>query len=287
MSKHISKNNSVAKDCLRKKLDRQFTLTVLTHWEKQGRHDLLWRQTTDPYLILISEIMLQQTQVDRVIPKYKVFIKRFPTVKKLSGAPLAEVLAHWQGLGYNRRAKFLHQCAKVVMSNYEGTFPSDYDALKSLPGIGPYTAGAIMAFAFDKPEPIIETNIRSVYLHHYFKNQTDVTEKEILEVVKRTVPDTHVREWYWALMDYGTYLKKEFGNQNSRSKNYVRQSRFKGSDREVRGAIIKEAVRAPFTRTSIHVSLQTFDPVKIDVQLEKLIAENMLTLKRGRYALPS
>ena len=118
-------------------------------WWEQHKRDLPWRHTHDPYKILVSEMMLQQTQVDRVIPKYTAFLKVFPTAKKLAVAPLSEVLKHWQGLGYNRRAKMLHLCTQKIVEEYKGVFPNEHEKLVSLPGIGPYTASAIMTFAFD------------------------------------------------------------------------------------------------------------------------------------------
>ncbi|MCA9325917.1 A/G-specific adenine glycosylase [Candidatus Saccharibacteria bacterium] len=267
--------------------ERQFVDTVWQFWRKEGRHDLPWRQTTDPYRILVSEVMLQQTQVERVIPKYRVFMKRWGSARALARAPLAEVIKAWQGLGYNSRAKRLRECAEVVVSEYQGHFPADYGALKALPGIGPYTAGAVMAFAFNKPAPIIETNIRSVYLHHFFADATDVPDEAIMALVTRTLATENPREWYWALMDYGVYIKKTFGNPNSRSKNFAKQSRFVGSDRQIRGAIVRMLTEVMCTRKVLHKRLSQFDMVRIDVQLEKLLAEGMIEKRGQRFALPT
>ena len=183
------------------KKEREFQAFVLDWYAKCGRHDLPWRQDHDPYKILVSELMLQQTQVSRVVPKYQAFIMQYPTVKKLAKASLGDVLRLWQGLGYNRRAKFLLQCAQSVSGEYKGVFPTTYDEILKLPGIGPYTAAAICAFAYNQPVALIETNVRQVYIHHFFKRAEQVTDTQILEKVRRTLPTTQSRQWYAALMD--------------------------------------------------------------------------------------
>jgi len=255
--------------------EKQFVQTVQSFYVKEGRHTLPWRKTKNPYRILVSEIMLQQTQVDRVIPKYKAFLQRFPTLTKLREVSLGEVLKVWQGLGYNRRAKMLHACAMEVT-----VLPKTYEALQTLPGIGPYTAGAVMAFAYNVPVPIIETNIRTVYLHHFFKGKKGVSDAEILKKVERTIDTKHPREWYWALMDYGVFLKKKYGNPNVRGKGYTKQSTFKGSDREIRGAILR------ILSNGGKVSELSFDTNRIEKQLQKLSAEGMV-VKAGRgWRLP-
>lgn len=197
--------------------------------------DMPWRQDTRPYYVLVSELMLQQTQVDRVIPKFAAFIEQFPSEKELAAAPLADVLKQWQGLGYNRRAKFLHEAAKKIIEL--DAFPVDESGLLALPGVGKNTAGAILAYAYNQPALFIETNVRAVYIHHFFADRDSVDDKDIREILKETLDREHPREFYWALMDYGVYLKKQ-GIKPSRSKHYVKQSPLKGSVREVRGQII-------------------------------------------------
>jgi A/G-specific adenine glycosylase len=190
--------------------------------------------------------MLQQTQVDRVIPKFNAFIKQFPTAKKLAAAPLSEVLKLWSGLGYNRRAKYLWEAAKQW-----GIAP-----LEDLPGVGPYTANAVRAFAYNEPVIMIETNIRAVYLHHVFPNSFHVSDSKLLPymVLPRGIAP---REWYAALMDYGSYLKKAYPNPSRKSKHHAVQKKFKGSDREVRGAVLKARLaraslkKLPFTQSRI------------------------------------
>lgn len=268
------------------KKTRAFTNTVWKYYQAHGRHDLPWRKTGDPYKILVSEIMLQQTQVDRVLPKYKAFLKEFPSVRALARAPLSLVLKAWQGLGYNRRAKMLHETAKEVVTEHNGTFPNVYTELIHLPGIGPYTASAILAFAFNQPVSMIETNIRTAYLHHFFKDETDVTDKELVRYIALTLDAKRPREWYWALMDYGAHLKKEHGNPNSRSKHYTKQSKFDGSDRQIRGATIRFLTRKNMTRKELVESLKQYEDIRIDTQLERLKCEGMLIKKGRSFSLP-
>ena len=275
--------------------DRTFVRTVRTYFRKHGRHDLPWRTLPQSlsaneraYRILVSEIMLQQTQVPRVREKYRAFLRAFPSVRALAGAPLGDVLRAWQGLGYNRRAKLLHRCAQVIADTHRNAFPNTFEVLILLPGVGPYTAGAIMAFAYNEPVVMIETNIRTVYLFHYFDGKTDVSDKEVLAHVARTSDLRNPREWYAALMDYGTFLKQTYGSHNARSRHYTRQSAFKGSDREIRGAIMRTlAQNGPHTTQKLIKELSSFDGVRIKEQLFKLFAEGLVTKTGHRYTLPS
>ena len=212
---------------------------------QQHKRELPWRNEVRPYQILVSEVMLQQTQVNRVLEKFNTFIESFPTVEDLAQAPLKDVLKLWSGLGYNCRAKYLHGTAKLVISQHGGRVPSDRNSLEQLPGIGTETAGAILVYAYNKPEVFIETNIRAVYIHHFFPEQAKVADKEIRPIVKRTLDTSNPREWYWALMDYGTYLKKALGNPAKRSRHHVKQSRFEGSRRQLRGQVLKELLARP------------------------------------------
>jgi A/G-specific adenine glycosylase len=211
--------------------DTRFRKLVLTYFRLHGR-DLPWRRTSDPYCILVSEIMLQQTQVDRVISKYEQWLKLFPTFTALANAPTTKVLMAWQGLGYNRRALALQRCAAMIVQEQEGL----------LPGIGPYTAGAVLAFAFNKPVPIIETNIRRVYLHHYFAGKAGISDAQLLPIIERTLDMRNPRRWYWALMDYGSFLKSQIPNPNWRSQHYAKQAKFEGSRRQLRGEILRQAL---------------------------------------------
>lgn len=217
-----------------------FIKQVLDYYERDGRHHLPWRKTHDPYAILVSEIMLQQTQVDRVTPYFERWMRTFPTVHSLAEAPLSVVLREWSGLGYNRRAKLLRECAKEIVEKYAGRVPKDRGALVALPGIGPYTAGAIRAFAFNEPGVFLETNIRAALIHYFFPKVVKVDDAELYPVAALLLVDApRPREWYSALMDYGTHIKKMHQNPSRRSRHHTKQSRFEGSLREARGAIIK------------------------------------------------
>lgn len=201
---------------------------------RHGRLELPWRRTSDPYAILVSELMLQQTQVSRVIPKYQAFIQRFPNLRTLRQTQLSEVLLLWQGLGYNRRARYLWQLSQQVQ-----TLPTTENELKQLPGIGEYTAAAICAFAYNQPVTLIETNVRSVFLYHFFHEQSEVPDKVILPLISASLDRSNPRQWYWALMDYGSHLKQVLPNPNRRSRAYAKQSTFNGSLRQTRGQILK------------------------------------------------
>jgi len=264
--------------------EKRFVKTVLTHYNEHGRHDLPWRRSITPYKILVSEIMLQQTQVDRVIPKYKAFLQSFPSFKALAEAPQRTVLAHWSGLGYNRRALNLHKLAKIVSEEHKGRLPKTYQGLADLPGIGPYTAGAIMAFAYHLPYPIIETNIRTVFIHHFFRHTKDVSDADILKLVEKTLDHKNPQQWYWALMDYGAYLKKEYDNNTQKSRSYVKQKPFKDSDRAIRGAILKLLLDGPKTTRALQKEISQ-DSDRITTQLEALTKEGFITKNKVNWQL--
>ena len=251
---------------------RRLVRTVLTYHARYGRHTLPWRQTTDPYKILVSEVMLQQTQVDRVIPYYERFIKHFPTLQTLATAELKEVLVLWSGLGYNRRAKMLHEAAKEVMQKFNGKLPRTRAELESLRGVGPYTAGAILVFAYNDPEVLIETNIRSVLIHELFPTSRSVSDKRLMSVLDLLNAQTKSpREWYAALMDYGSFLKQKYPNPSRKSKHHTKQSRFEGSLRQVRGAIL----RAQTQGESLALIRKKF-PDKFEEARSRLKAEGMI-----------
>ncbi len=225
---------------------QKFQSEIWNYYARHGR-DLPWRKTKNPYRILVSEIMLQQTQVERVIPKHRSFLGAFPDFPALAGAPTADVLHAWQGLGYNRRALALKKLAAIVVKDYKGKLPNDADVLRMLPGIGPATAGAVRAFAFNLPSAFIETNIRRVFIHFFFNGRKNVRDKKILKLAERTMDVENPREWHWALMDYGAWLgsrasaaKKEIKeNPNRRSAHYTKQAPFAGSNRKLRGEVIR------------------------------------------------
>lgn len=221
----------------------RFQEKVLDFYHRNGRHDLLWRKTTDPYQILVSEVMLQQTQVPRVTVKYPQFISAFPDVHSLAEASLSEVLGAWKGMGYNRRAIALREIAVLVVSKFSGVIPDDESVLSGFPGIGKATAGSIAAFAYNCPTVFIETNIRRVFIHCFFGDQVPVSDHEIRPLVARTLDCEHPREWYYALMDYGAVLGTRIPNPNRRSTHYHRQTAFEGSDRQLRGRILELLLR--------------------------------------------
>lgn len=226
-----------------KRLTRQqikkFQKTIYRYYHACGRHDLPWRKTKRPYHILVSEIMLQQTQVERVIPKYRLFLKTFPSIKSLAQAPLSDVIAVWQGLGYNRRAVALKKSARLIIDNYNGRLPRSPGALQNLPGVGHATASAVAAFAFNQPVLFIETNIRTVYIYHFYQSRKKIHDDDIYPLLEQTIDTENPRQWYYALMDYGVYLKKRKIKLNDRSVHYTKQSRFEGSIRQTRGEIIR------------------------------------------------
>jgi A/G-specific adenine glycosylase len=217
---------------------RAFRKVIYHHYEEQGR-TFPWRKTRNPYYILVSEVMLQQTQVDRVTEKYQQFIKVFPDVPTLARAPLKTILKVWQGLGYNRRALALKKIAHIVAQQYNNKIPRALDELVALPGIGQATASEILAFAFNQPTVFIETNIRSVFIHFFFPDREDVSDDEILPLVEKTLDRSDPRKWYYALMDYGVTLKKRYTNPSRKSAHYNKQSPFNGSNRQVRGKIVR------------------------------------------------
>ena len=215
-----------------------FQRIILRHYRTSGRR-LPWRETGDPYEILVSEFMLQQTQVERVIGKYGAFLEAFPDFEALADAHLREILAVWQGLGYNRRAMALHRTARQVIGEFDGQLPDSTELLMTLPGVGQATAGALSAFAYNKPVVFIETNIRRVFIHFFFPDRDGIRDQEILPLVDKTLDRDSVRDWYYGLMDYGSMLKKVSGNPNRRSAHHHVQGAFENSDRQIRGAILR------------------------------------------------
>jgi len=212
----------------------EFRKKILSFY-KQNRRELPWRQTTDPYAILVSEIMLQQTQVDRVIPKYVAWLERFPTVRALAHASLADVLKQWSGLGYNRRGKYLHDVAKQIVEDCNGIIPDTVESLQKLPGIGPYTARSILIFANNKDIATVDTNIRRILIHE-FKLSEKTSQKELFLLAQNVMPKGHSRDWHNALMDYGATLMT---SRRTGIKPLTTQPKYLGSKRYYRGKIIK------------------------------------------------
>ena len=275
-----------------------FQTAVTGHFREHGR-DLPWRRTRDPYLILVSEMMLQQTQVARVIDKYGLFTRLFPTVESLAAAPTADVLRAWQGLGYNRRGLNLQRSAKLIVSEYGGSVPSAFADLLRLPGVGPATAAAVCAFAFGIPVPFLETNIRSAYIHHFFQECSRVSDAELLPLVEATLDRDNPRDWYYALMDYGAWLKKVYPNPSRRSKHGATQSPFSGSHRQLRAEILRvflglandeprgDAASGATVLTADDVVglLPEWDAEEVRAALDELTREGFLSGLEGLYRL--
>jgi A/G-specific adenine glycosylase len=260
---------------------RDFQQTVYDYYKKHKRN-LPWRQTGDPYKILVSEIMLQQTQVPRVLEKYPQFLNAFPDVTTLAGAPLREIMNVWQGMGYNRRALALQNVAVAIVTRHGGIIPSDIEALKRLPGIGYTTACAICAFAFNKPVVFIETNIRSVFIQHFFNGRKRVGDAELFPLVEQALDMKNPRTWYSALMDYGTILKKRYANPSRNSAHHYRQTPFKGSDRQLRGLILKRLVAQSKIRETSLCKKSAFDSARMKRIIGKMCDEGLMK-KRGAY----
>ncbi|TSC80073.1 MAG: A/G-specific adenine glycosylase [Parcubacteria group bacterium Gr01-1014_29] len=242
----------------------------IREWYRRHAPRFPWRETADPYHIFISEVMLQQTQIPRVLIKYPEFIKTFPTIQFLARAPLSRILSAWHGMGYNRRGLYLQQSAHIILREHKGNIPKDISVLDALPGIGPYSARAIACFAYDICEPFIETNIRRVIIHEFFPKKEHVHDEKILQVLQHIQPSRCQREWYWALMDYGREALKGVPNANRKSKHYAKQSRFEGSPRYIRAKIISYLLEnKKATAEQLHASL------KKDKHLTKLVESDV------------
>lgn len=268
---------------------RQFQELVWEHYRAAGRHDLPWRPpalkvrangSIDPYRVFVSEVMLQQTQAGRVVQKYHDFLKYFPSMKVLASAPTREVLGAWQGLGYNRRALALQRAAQQMVAQHGGRVPQTREELIALPGIGPYTAGAVLAFAFNEPVSFIETNIRRAYLDYFFPKREGVTDKEILPLVEATLPEGRARQWYYALMDYGAALGRTHINANRRSAHYTRQTAFEGSDRQLRARAVRFLLERPRSEAFLLRQLDT-DSQRVERILASLVRDGFL-VRKGR-----
>jgi A/G-specific adenine glycosylase len=245
-----------------------------------NRRDFPWRQDITPYKIVVSEIMLQQTQTARVVPKFEQWLMQFPDFATLAQASNHDVLSAWQGLGYNRRGLALAKIAHIVMADFTGHLPQDPAVLQTFPAIGPNTAGSICAFAFNKPTIFIETNIRTVYTHTFFPEQQEISDKQLLPLIEQTVDQINGRDWYYALMDYGVHLKQKLPRINAASKHYTRQSKFIGSKRQIRGQIIKILTQLQKIRRQDLLDLLDFQlPENLhnrDLIIEDLINEKLI-----------
>lgn len=304
---------------------------------KKGRElyrDLPWRRTYDPYAIWISEVMLQQTQVSRVDGRWQRWLERFPTVDALAATAPSDVLEEWQGLGYNRRALSVHRAAQAI-SKAGGIFPQDPKELVKLPGIGPATAAGIRAFAFNLHGVYLETNVRTVFLHELYPQAEGVPDSELVPLVELTCPasveaaadvanvadavsvvnadsaanvvdaaaesdETELtpRSWYYALLDYGAYLKKTIPNPSRRSKSHVKQSRFEGSHRQKRAELLRvllahkdeggavfETLHQELCQIEVNAGRETLDE-QVTLGLLEELAKEGFCQKNDEYWLP-
>lgn len=258
-----------------------FRKMIWAHYAAHGRHDMAWRKKISPYRIFVSEVMLQQTQVPRVMEKFPQFMAAFPTFEALAASPLQGVLLVWQGMGYNRRAMYVKRAAEQIVAEHGGELPRDIAALEGLPGIGPATARSIAAFTWNAPHAFIETNIRSVFLHHFFRGRSGVSDGMLLPFMEQALDRERPREWYWALMDYGTHLKREVGNASRNAKGYAKAKPFKGSDREVRGKIVKFLAGGKSVSAVSLAKVTGMAPGRIASNLENLVREGMVR-RRGK-----
>lgn len=253
-----------------------FQKVIYNHYRRYGR-TFPWRETTNPYHILVSEIMLQQTQTQRVIHKYGNFIETFPDFSALAASPLQKILEVWHGLGYNRRALNLKKIAEIVVTQYNSILPDNPDILQTFPGIGKATACAIAAFAYNEPTVFVETNIRTVFVYFFFQEQKTVKDTQILPLVEKTLDTANPRTWYYALTDYGVMLKKRY-NLNKKSYHYQKQSPFKGSNRQIRGMIIKALITKSRTEPEllqmIEGNPERIKKILLQLEKEKFIKRN-------------
>ncbi len=272
---------------MRDSAPEEFRAAVLEHFRLEGR-SFPWRDTLDPWSILVSEFMLQQTQTSRVLPKYLRWMETWPDPTALAAAPLSEVYAAWSGLGYNSRALRLREAARAVAAMPGGRLPGDENALLALPGVGPYTARAVLAFAWRKPVILVETNIRAAVIFHFFRGREAVRDRELEPVLDAVMDRSDPRTWYYALMDYGAWLKKREPNPSRASAGYARQGAFRGSAREARGAVLRAVSSLSGTGAGLdwleeHSGLPR---ERLERAAGDLVAEGLLSYRDGRFSFP-
>ncbi|NVM45018.1 MAG: winged helix-turn-helix transcriptional regulator [Candidatus Lokiarchaeota archaeon] len=278
-------HNFYKKEGLNQDVIRTFQNIIYSYFKQYGR-EFPFRREINPYNVVISEMMLQQTQTNRVSEKFEQFIQEFPDFQSLANAPLNNVLKVWQGLGYNRRAVALKNIAEKVVNEFDGILPADVEILKSFPQIGHNTASSIVAFAFNMPTFFIEVNIRRVYIYYFFPGKNSVNDSLILPIVRKTLDRANVRKWYYALMDYGVMLKKTHPELNKRSAHYRKQSKFKGSDREIRGKILRLLIaNSNLTESDILKELN-INSKKLNDILNLLIKEGFIKKEKHLFSIP-
>ncbi len=260
-------------------------IKIIYDYYKNNRRSFQWREEISPYNVLVSEIMLQQTQTDRVSHKFPQWLRIFPDFKTLAQASTRDVITAWSGLGYNRRALALHAAAQRVVQEFAGSLPDNPEVLQTFKGIGPNTAGSICSFAFNKPTVFIETNIRAVYIYHFFKDEEKIHDKKLLPIIEATLDKQNPRDWYYALMDYGVKLKKEHKNPSRKSKHHAIQSKFEGSERQIRGMILRALTEYGKLTLEELITVIPRQEKRIHKNLSDLIAEGFIKTHQDIYFL--
>lgn len=284
-----------------------FVDTVLRSGSEHYR-DFTWRTNRDPYAILVSEVMLQQTQASRVVPYFDEWMSTFPDLESLADAPLQLVLSLWRGLGYNRRGLWLKQAAERTVAEHRASWsdgraelPADLKCLLALPGIGPSTAAGIMAFGFGLPAVYLETNVRTVFLHELYADAQGVPDSAIVPLVERAMDEARgrgigVAEWYYALLDHGAFLKRTVPNPSRRSAHHATQSRFEGSRRQKRAWLLRAVMDEPglgvdeyaarLARQEEDLGRQAPSVADVTDIIDALTAEGLLAIEDGRVSIP-
>ena len=280
---------------------KQFQRHILS-WYRKNRRDLPFRTSIrwdkgnphypkkldrglTPYHILVSEIMLQQTQIPRVLEKFPEFMETFPDWRTLARADTQKLFTVWQGMGYWRRALYLRECANEVAHSYGGTLPKDPEVLMTLPGIGPYTSHAISCFAYQNPDAFIDTNIRRVFISFFFPNKSEVSDKEILAIAQEAVWVPNPREWHYALMDYGSIVLGNTRTLNKQSRHYSRQSKFEGSFRSYRAEVIRYLTQNKNATLGVLDKHLSPSPYKTKEILAALVKDNIIQKKKSYWTL--
>ena len=258
-------------------------------WWKVNKRDLPWRHTHDPYKILVSEVMLQQTTVSRVLTKYPVFIKAYPTVKDLANASSGDILRIWKGMGYNRRALYLLQTAKTIHEKYYNKFPISEQLLSKLPGLGKYTARAVLVFAFRKDIAMVDTNIRQILTHFFFHDKPQ-SEKIIQELADQLVPIGKSWEWHQAMMDYGAMNASEWRRPERSRRMERKPTPFKETNRYFRGRIIdllrEKSYKEKELIENLYLEYGKDKIFYIDL-LKKLEKDGLVVQKNNFWSLPT
>jgi len=255
----------------------QFQSNVLSFY-KTHRRDLPWRKTTDPYKILISELMLQQTQVSRVIKYYEKWIKRWPTIDSLVHASRRDVLKAWMGLGYNTRGINLHRAAQKIVNDYDGDMLEAMKNHEEIPGVGKYTSRAVQIFATNVNLVTVDTNIRRIFIHEFHLFE-DVSDRELWLLAERCLPKGLSRVWHNALMDYGALFLTA---QKTRVKSKTKQSRFEGSDRQIRAQILRQLLERSLSLSDLQKILEV-EQNRLQQILGKMVQGNLIAAKNKRF----